>query len=62
MRSAAGRKLAACATLLGCGVVQRRRALPALVVDAFAFDVGNFESLVQDGSPKTAYLTLDPFN
>jgi hypothetical protein len=30
---------------------------------AFAFDdVGNFESLVNDGSPTTAYLTLDPFN
>jgi len=30
---------------------------------AFAFDdVGNQESLVHDGSPQQAYLTLDPFN
>nr|WP_203689573.1 glycoside hydrolase family 64 protein [Streptomyces sp. SID12488] len=30
---------------------------------AFAFDdVGNHESLVNDGSPQTAYITLDPFN
>ncbi|MGY1499409.1 glycoside hydrolase family 64 protein [Streptomyces sp. QTS52] len=30
---------------------------------AFAFDdVGNHESLVDDGSPQTAYITLDPFN
>ncbi|WP_328646267.1 glycoside hydrolase family 64 protein [Amycolatopsis sp. NBC_00348] len=30
---------------------------------AFAFDdVGNYESLVNDGNPATAYLTLDPFN
>ncbi|WP_371661155.1 glycoside hydrolase family 64 protein [Streptomyces sp. NBC_00280] len=30
---------------------------------AFAFDdVGNHESLVHDGSPQTAYITLDPFN
>jgi len=30
---------------------------------AFAFDdVGNFESLVNDGSPQMGYLTLDPFN
>ncbi|MFK4099874.1 glycoside hydrolase family 64 protein [Streptomyces sp. NPDC019531] len=29
----------------------------------FAFDdVGNFESLVSDSNPQTAYLTLDPFN
>jgi hypothetical protein len=31
--------------------------------NASAFDdVGNFESMVHDGSPTTAYLTLDPFN
>ena len=30
---------------------------------AFAFDdVGNHESLVHDGDPQTAYITLDPFN
>jgi hypothetical protein len=30
---------------------------------AFAFDdVGNNESLVHDGSPQTAYITLDPFS
>jgi len=30
---------------------------------AFAFDdVGNFESLVNDGNPQQAFLTLDPFN
>ncbi|GGJ45252.1 glycoside hydrolase family 64 protein [Streptomyces lacrimifluminis] len=30
---------------------------------AFAFDdVGHHESLVHDGSPQTAYITLDPFN
>ncbi|HET9382785.1 MAG TPA: glycoside hydrolase family 64 protein [Streptomyces sp.] len=30
---------------------------------AFAFDdVGNHESLVHDGNPREAYLTLDPFN
>ncbi|MFE2267040.1 glycoside hydrolase family 64 protein [Streptomyces griseosporeus] len=30
---------------------------------AFAFDdVGNHESLVHDGSPRQAYLTLDPFS
>ncbi|QKZ16482.1 glycoside hydrolase family 64 protein [Streptomyces chartreusis] len=30
---------------------------------AFAFDdVGNHESLVHDGNPQQAYLTLDPFN
>jgi hypothetical protein len=30
---------------------------------AFAFDdVGNHESLVNDGSPQTAYITLDPFS
>jgi hypothetical protein len=30
---------------------------------AFAFDdVGNFESLVNDGNPQHAYLTLDPFS
>ena len=30
---------------------------------AFAFDdVGHHESLVNDGNPATAYLTLDPFN
>jgi hypothetical protein len=30
---------------------------------AFAFDdVGNFESLVHDAGPSTAYLTLDPFS
>jgi hypothetical protein len=29
----------------------------------FAFDdVGNFESLVHDGNPAQAYMTLDPFN
>ena len=30
---------------------------------AFAFDdVGNYESLVHDGDPQQAYITLDPFN
>ena len=30
---------------------------------AFAFDdVGHHESLVHDGNPLQAYLTLDPFN
>jgi hypothetical protein len=30
---------------------------------AFAFDdVGNFESLVHDGNPQQAYVTLDPFS
>ncbi|MEU9291665.1 glycoside hydrolase family 64 protein [Streptomyces sp. NPDC048275] len=30
---------------------------------AFAFDdVGNHESLVNDGNPQTAYITLDPFS
>ena len=30
---------------------------------AFAFDdVGNYESLVNDGDPQTAYITLDPFS
>ncbi|MFF3151544.1 beta-1,3-glucanase family protein, partial [Streptomyces sp. NPDC057927] len=30
---------------------------------AFAFDdVGNYESLVHDGNPQQAYVTLDPFN
>jgi hypothetical protein len=30
---------------------------------AFAFDdVGNYESLVNDGNPQTAYITLDPFS
>jgi hypothetical protein len=30
---------------------------------AFAFDdVGNYESLVNDGNPQQAYVTLDPFN
>ncbi|WP_280640979.1 beta-1,3-glucanase family protein, partial [Streptomyces afghaniensis] len=30
---------------------------------AFAFDdVGHHESLVHDGNPRQAYLTLDPLN
>jgi hypothetical protein len=30
---------------------------------AFAFDdVGNYESLVHDGNPQQAYVTLDPFS
>jgi hypothetical protein len=30
---------------------------------AFAFDdVGNFESLVNDGNPASATMTLDPFS
>jgi hypothetical protein len=30
---------------------------------AFAFDdVGNYESLVNDGNPQQAYITLDPFS
>ncbi|TQJ85735.1 glycoside hydrolase family 64 protein [Streptomyces sp. SLBN-31] len=46
---------------------QYARAIHARMADgkayAFAFDdVGNHESLVQDGSPQQAYLTLDPFN
>ncbi|MGI5451729.1 glycoside hydrolase family 64 protein [Streptomyces sp. CA-249302] len=46
---------------------QYARAIHAQMADgkayAFAFDdVGNHESLVQDGSPQQAYLTLDPFN
>ncbi|MGW2239453.1 glycoside hydrolase family 64 protein [Streptomyces sp. NPDC001759] len=46
---------------------QYARAIHAEMADgkayAFAFDdVGNHESLVQDGSPQQAYLTLDPFN
>ncbi|WP_433161375.1 glycoside hydrolase family 64 protein [Kribbella sp. CA-247076] len=43
------------------------RAVHAQMADgkayAFAFDdVGNHESLVHDGNPQQAYLTLDPFN
>jgi hypothetical protein len=43
------------------------RAIHAQMVDgkayAFAFDdVGNFESLVNDGNPQQAYLTLDPLS
>ena len=43
------------------------RKIHAQMVDgkayAFAFDdVGNFESLVNDGNPQTAFLTLDSFN
>ncbi|MEV6589612.1 glycoside hydrolase family 64 protein [Streptomyces acidicola] len=43
------------------------RAIHAQMADgkayAFAFDdVGNHESLVHDGSPREAYLTLDPLN
>ncbi len=43
------------------------RKIHAQMVDGkaygFAFDdVGHFESLVHDGNPQTAYLTLDPFN
>ncbi|MCH5677026.1 glycoside hydrolase family 64 protein [Streptomyces gilvus] len=46
---------------------QYARAIHAQTADgkayAFAFDdVGNHESLVQDGNPQQAYLTLDPFN
>ncbi|MCL6670776.1 MULTISPECIES: glycoside hydrolase family 64 protein [Streptomyces] len=46
---------------------QYARAIHAQMADgkayAFAFDdVGNHESLVQDGSPQQAYLTLDPFS
>ncbi|MEU6147847.1 glycoside hydrolase family 64 protein [Streptomyces sp. NPDC047081] len=46
---------------------QYARAIHAQMADgkayAFAFDdVGNYESLVQDGSPQQAYLTLDPFS
>jgi hypothetical protein len=46
---------------------QYARAIHAEMVDgrayAFAFDdVGNFESLVNDGNPQQAYLTLDPFS
>ncbi|MET7478426.1 glycoside hydrolase family 64 protein [Streptomyces sp. NPDC005648] len=46
---------------------QYARAIHARTADgkayAFAFDdVGNQESLVQDGSPQQAYLTLDPFD
>ncbi|MFD8308658.1 glycoside hydrolase family 64 protein [Streptomyces sp. NPDC059690] len=46
---------------------QYARAIHAQTADgkayAFAFDdVGNHESLVQDGSPQQAYLTLDPFD
>ncbi|MGW1560447.1 glycoside hydrolase family 64 protein [Streptomyces sp. NPDC002144] len=46
---------------------QYARAIHAQMADgkayAFAFDdVGNHESLVQDGNPQQAYLTLDPFN
>jgi hypothetical protein len=46
---------------------QYARKVHAQMVDgkayAFAFDdVGNFESLVNDGNPQQAYLTLDPFN
>ncbi|MGW2520908.1 glycoside hydrolase family 64 protein [Streptomyces sp. NPDC001617] len=46
---------------------QYARAIHAQMADgkayAFAFDdVGNQESLVQDGSPQQAYLTLDPFS
>ncbi|MGP3983791.1 glycoside hydrolase family 64 protein [Streptomyces sp. KR80] len=43
------------------------RKIHAQMVDgkayAFAFDdVGNYESLVHDGNPQMAYITLDPFN
>jgi hypothetical protein len=43
------------------------RKIHAQMVDGkaygFAFDdVGNNESLVHDGSPRTAFITLDPFN
>ncbi|MFD1046763.1 beta-1,3-glucanase family protein [Kibdelosporangium lantanae] len=46
---------------------QYARKVHAQMVDgkayAFAFDdVGNFESLVNDGNPQQAFLTLDPFN
>ncbi|MGW3033581.1 glycoside hydrolase family 64 protein [Streptomyces sp. NPDC001178] len=46
---------------------QYARAIHAQMADgkayAFAFDdVGNHESLVHDGSPQQANLTLDPFN
>jgi hypothetical protein len=46
---------------------QYARKIHAQMVDgkayAFAFDdVGNFESLVYDGSPQRGYLTLDPFD
>jgi hypothetical protein len=46
---------------------QYARKIHAQMVDgkayAFAFDdVGNNESLVHDGSPQTAYITLDPFS
>jgi hypothetical protein len=46
---------------------QYAKAIHAQMVDgkayAFAFDdVGNFESLVNDGNPQQAYLTLDPLN
>jgi hypothetical protein len=43
------------------------RKIHAQMVDGkaygFAFDdVGNFESLVHDGNPQQAFITLDPFN
>jgi Beta-1,3-glucanase len=46
---------------------QYARKIHAQMVDgkayAFAFDdVGNFESLVNDGNPTSATMTLDPFN
>lgn len=46
---------------------QYARAIHSQMADgkayAFAFDdVGNHESLVNDGNPQQAYLTLDPFN
>jgi hypothetical protein len=46
---------------------QYARKIHAQMVDgkayAFAFDdVGNFESLVYDGSPQQGYLTLDPLS
>ncbi|MEV6608688.1 glycoside hydrolase family 64 protein [Kutzneria sp. NPDC051319] len=46
---------------------QYARKIHAQMVDgkayAFAFDdVGNFESLVNDGNPASATMTLDPFN
>ncbi|MEU4349062.1 glycoside hydrolase family 64 protein [Streptomyces sp. NPDC023838] len=46
---------------------QYAREIHARMVDgrayAFAFDdVGNHESLVNDGDPRQAYLTLDPFS
>jgi hypothetical protein len=46
---------------------QYSRKIHAQMVDGkaygFAFDdVGNYESLVNDGNPQTAFLTLDPFN